>query len=75
MISDDLYAKLNALREQHRGKMNSASDRAERMAAIGEMGEVSISSTESERHREAFQAMNQAIAIVEASATQDHAHG
>jgi len=68
MMTDDLYAKLNALREQHRRKMNAAGDRAERMAAEGEMGEVSISSTESERHREAFQALNQAIAIVEGDA-------
>ena len=69
MMSDELYNKLNALREQHRRKMNAAADRAERMAAEGEMGEVSISSTESERHREAFMALNHAIAIVEADAS------
>lgn len=66
MMSDALYSKLNALRDQHRRKMNAAADRAQRHAAVDEMDEVSISSTESERHREAFAALNQAIAIVEA---------
>lgn len=69
MMSDALYAKLNALREEYRRKMNAAADKAERHAAIGEMGWVSVASTESERYREAFSALNQAISIVEADAT------
>ena len=54
---------LSALREGHRRKMNAAADRAEMAASIGEMGEVSVNSTESERHREAFVALNVAIGI------------
>jgi hypothetical protein len=65
MMSDTLYASLNRIREEYRRKMNAAADIAERKAAAGEMDEVSISSTESERHRAAFEAMNRAIKAVE----------
>lgn len=65
-MADSLYSKLNSIREEYRHKMNVAADRAQQHAAIGEIDEVSISSTESERYREAFSAINLAIAIVEA---------
>jgi hypothetical protein len=53
--------KLSALRETERQKMNTAADRAEAAASAGDMTEVSISSTESERHRQAFSVLNVAI--------------
>ena len=53
--------KIAALREVHRRKMNNASARAEMAASVGDMKEVSINSTESERHRETFVALNVAI--------------
>jgi hypothetical protein len=68
MMSDGLYSKLNGLREEYRRKMNAASDKAQHHAAIDEMDEVSRSSTESERYREAFYALNRAIDIVDAAA-------
>jgi hypothetical protein len=65
MMNDILYQRLNAVREEYRRRMNAAADTAERAASEGDMKEVSIASTESERNREAFEAMNRAIAIVE----------
>jgi hypothetical protein len=65
MMSDALFQRLQELRETYRRKMNKASDQAEKKAAEGDMAEVSISSTESERYREAFAALNQAIKIVD----------
>ena len=56
-----LYERLNALRDEYRQKMNGAGDRAQRAAAIDDMAEASIASTESERYREAFHALNRAI--------------
>lgn len=59
---DACREKLSALRERERQKMNAASDRAERAASTGDMTEVSISSTESERHRQALSVLNAAFA-------------
>ena len=67
MMKDALYAKLNAIREDYRGRMNRAAAEAERWAANGEdMEKVSMFSTESERAREAFTACNRMIAVLEA---------
>lgn len=57
--------RVAAVREYHRRKMNGAADRAEMAASVGAMQEVSINSTESERHREAFVALNVAIGIID----------
>ncbi|MFG1401988.1 hypothetical protein [Xanthobacter sediminis] len=57
--------RISSVRENIRRKMNAASDRAEMAASVGDMKEVSINSTESERHREAFVALNVAIDIID----------
>ncbi|MFG1260087.1 hypothetical protein V5F79_22425 [Xanthobacter flavus] len=69
VIAEDAFLQMrervSTVREEHRRKMNAASDRAEMAAAIGDMKEVSINSSESERHREAFVALNVAIGIID----------
>ena len=65
MMPVKLYTELNKLRDEYRKNMNSAADAATDAAAREEMGEVSVYSTESERMREAFHALNLAIQIVE----------
>jgi hypothetical protein len=65
-MSDELYAKLNALRDEYRRRMNAAASSAQEAAATDEMDKVSEFSTDSERMREAFHALNRAIAIVQA---------
>lgn len=62
-VLDSCRKRLSTLREQHRQKMNSFGDAAEKAASEGDMSAVSINSTESERHREAFSALNAAIDI------------
>lgn len=57
----EVYESLNAIREEYRQKMNAAGNRAQCAAAIDDMAEASVASTESERYREAFHAMNRAI--------------
>ncbi|MHB1310524.1 MAG: hypothetical protein ACYC3L_00810 [Gemmatimonadaceae bacterium] len=64
MARDGLYRKLDALRDEYRRKMNAAADKAQEFAATEEMDNVSIFSTESERMREAFMALNRAIKLV-----------
>ena len=64
MARDGLYRKLDALRDEYRRKMNAAADKAQEFAAADEMDNVSMFSTESERMREAFMALNRAIKIV-----------
>jgi len=66
MASDTLtlYQRLDALRNEYRKKMNDAAEQAQIHAAADEMDKVSLYSTESERAREAFHALNRAIAIV-----------
>jgi hypothetical protein len=65
MIPDALYASLNGLRGEYRKRMNDASDAAVSASGDGEMDKVSLFSTESERMREAFNALNRAIRLVE----------
>lgn len=65
MMPDNLYKNLNDLREKYRREMNTATDQAQRFAATEEMDRVSEFSTEAERKREAFMALNSAIKIVE----------
>lgn len=60
-MPDDLYAALNAIRSEYRLRMNRAADLAETAAASGDMASVSQHSSESERCREAFNAMNRAV--------------
>jgi hypothetical protein len=76
MTPDHIYTPLNALREQYRQQMNAAADKAQQFAATEEMDRVSEFSTESERKREAFMALNQAIKIVDTafSSTKSSAH-
>lgn len=62
-VLDSCRERLSILREQHRQKMNSFGDAAEKAASEGDMSAVSVNSTESERHREAFSALNAAIDI------------
>jgi hypothetical protein len=61
-IMKDLAQKLRdrhyELRESYRHKMNEACDRAQVAAYNDHMDECSIKSTESERYREAFHALN-----------------
>lgn len=64
-MSDALYSKLNALRDEYRRKMNRLSDMATEAAGQDEMDKVSLYSTESERARAAFAAVTRAIEIVE----------
>ena len=64
MARDGLYRKLDALRDEYRRKMNAAADKAQEFAGAEEMDNVSMFSTESERMREAFMALNRAIKIV-----------
>ncbi len=60
-MPDDLYRSLNSIRSEFRMRMNRSSDLAEEFAARGDMASVSEHSSESERCREAFGAMNRAI--------------
>lgn len=59
--------RIAAVREDQRRKMNAAGDRAEMAASTGDMKEAAINSTESERHREAFVALNVAIGIIDST--------
>ena len=63
-----LREALGKLREEYRRKMNNACDMAQQAAQTEEMDKVSLYSTESERNREAFHALNRAIALVDAHA-------
>lgn len=65
MMSDSLYAELNKLRDEYRGKMNRSADAAQVAAQKEEMHVVSMCSTDSERYREAFVALNRAIQIID----------
>lgn len=65
MMPENLYQNLNALREKYRREMNDATNKAQQFAATEEMDRVSELSTEAERKREAFMALNSAIKIVE----------
>lgn len=65
MTPDKLYETLNGLRDEYRGKMNGAAEKALQFAQTEEMERVSEFSSESERNREAFHALNRAIKIVE----------
>lgn len=67
MMPDRLYKSLNDLREKYRRDMNVAAEKAQQFAQTEEMDRVSEFSSESERKREAFMALNQAIRIVEAT--------
>lgn len=67
MIPERLYAPLSELREKYRQQMNAAAEKAQRFAAADEMDRVSEFSSESERKREAFSALNQVIRIVDAA--------
>lgn len=66
MTPDHIYEPLSALREKYRREMNAAAEKAQQFAAIDEMDRVSEFSSESERKREAFVALNQAMKIIEA---------
>jgi len=68
MMNDALYVKLNALRDEYRAGMNKAADEAQRYAQEEDMEKVSLFSTESERKREAFHALNRAISILDSEA-------
>lgn len=59
--------QLGELREEYRQAMNKAAAEAQRFASEDEMDRVSEFSTESERKREAFVALNRAIKIVDAA--------
>lgn len=72
MMPDSLYRPLSDLREKYRREMNAAADKAQQFAQSEEMDRVSEFSSESERKREAFLALNQAIKIVEASFIPQH---
>jgi len=65
MMDDAIYGVLNSLRAEYRGKMNKATDEAQKAAQSEEMDKVSLYSTESERYREAFHAMNRAIQLLD----------
>lgn len=65
MMPDSLYEPLSKLREKYRREMNAAAEKAQQFAQTEEMDRVSEFSTESERKREAFFALNQAIKIIE----------
>jgi hypothetical protein len=65
MVEDNIYNKLNELRNEYRIKMNKSSDAAQIAAQSEEMDIVSLHSTESERYREAFHALNRAIKIID----------
>jgi vacuolar-type H+-ATPase subunit D/Vma8 len=67
MTPDHIYEPLNELREKYRQQMNAAADKAQQFAATEEMDRVSEFSSESERKREAFMALNQAIKIVDSA--------
>ncbi|KFC62730.1 hypothetical protein FF80_03297 [Devosia sp. LC5] len=60
---DECREKLAALQDVHRRKMNEAADKAMKESQSENWSEVSIASTESERHREAFSALRTAIDI------------
>ena len=72
-MSEVIYKKLNALRDEYRKSMNDAASKAQAHASLDEMDRVSEYSTESERSREAFHAMNRAIKIVEDELPQQRA--
>lgn len=66
MTPDALYADLQSLRETFRRKMNKSGEAAQKAAAEDDdMAIVSMHSTDSERFRTAFVALNQAIKIVD----------
>ncbi len=65
MIDPVIFGKLSELRNEYRLKMNRSADAAQAAAQTEEMDLVSLHSTESERYREAFHALNRAISIVD----------
>jgi len=65
MVDDEVYKKLRELRNEYRIKMNRSAEAASVAAQKDEMDTVSICSTESERYREAFHAINRAIQIID----------
>lgn len=64
-MDDSLYEKLNELRNEYRMKMNRSADAAQEAAQKEEMQIVSMCSTDSERYREAFHALNRAFQIID----------
>jgi phage shock protein A len=64
-MPDTLYSEFSAIRENYRRLMNKATDRAQTAAANEDMDECSKSSTEAERYREVFHALNQMQPIIE----------
>lgn len=69
MNTEALVRNLGALRDEYRAGMNAATDHAQRFAQTEQMDRVSEWSSRSERLREAFHALNRAIAIVEVAIT------
>jgi hypothetical protein len=64
-IRDEVYEKLDALRTEYRTEMNRKTDMVHVAAQDDDMENVSLYSTEAERARTAFNALNRAIKIVE----------
>lgn len=62
---ENAHEDMRILRDEYRGKMNRSTDAAQRAAAQEDMAAASICSTEAERYREAFAALNRAIQIIE----------
>lgn len=68
MVDDALYGKLSELRNEYRLKMNRSAEAAAIEAQKKDnMHAVSMCSSESERYREAFHALNRAFQIIEAA--------
>lgn len=65
MVDDAIYNKLNDLRNEYRLKMNRSAEAAQEAAQKEEMHVVSMCSTDSERYREAFHALNRAIQMID----------
>lgn len=65
MIDDKIYKQLNDLREEYRNKMNRSAEAAQTAAQTEQMHIVSMCSTDSERYREAFHALNRAIQMLD----------
>ena len=66
MIPESIYELLSKIREEYRQQMNAAAEKAQQFAASDEMDRVSEFSTESERKREAFSALNRVIRVIRA---------
>lgn len=68
MMADDLYAKLNSLRDEYRRDMNNSTSKAQEYAQLEDMETVSEWSSRAARKQEAFSALNRAIKLVEDNA-------